>query len=104
MKIKKVLGMFGVGIAMLATTSASFARTVEVNIYGSSSQFTFWKAVAPNWINSLPWCSSVTVTSKIFDGNNAISFANCTDGNEFIVRVSSKASYDAIYSLEGNDS
>jgi len=104
MKIKKVLGMFAAGIAMLATASASFASTVEVNIYGASAQFTFWKAVAPNWINSLSQCSSATVTSKIYDGNNAVSFANCTDGKEYIVRVSSKASYDAIYSLEGNDS
>jgi len=104
MKIKNLLGSLIAGTAMLAIASASFASTVEVNIYGASAQFTFWKAVAPNWINSLSQCSSATVTSKIFDGNNAVSFANCSDGNEYIVRVSSKASYDAIYSLEGNDS
>jgi hypothetical protein len=104
MKIKKVLTNLFAGAAMLAIAGTASATTYELNIYGASAQFTFWNTVAPAWIQSQSDCGSgVTPTQKTFDSNNKVTYATCSN-NTYIVRVSSKASYDGILALKGDDS
>jgi len=103
MKIKKLLGTLAVGTAMLTIAGTASAASLEANIYGSSAQFTFWNAQAISYIQSQPGCSGTTPTQKTYDSSDEVTFATC-GGNTYIIRVSSKASYDGILSLEGNGS
>ena len=110
MKIKKIIGSLAAGVAMLAVAGTALADnpTYEINIYGASAQFTFWNAAVPNWIKSLTsstygCSSSTTVTTSTFNSTNKVHTAACTNAN-IIVRVSSKASFDGILALKGDDS
>lgn len=103
MKIKKVLKTLVVGTAMLAIAGTASAANYEVNIYGASAQFTFWNALAPDFIKAQTGCSSTTPTQKQYDGSNKVTFATC-GGNSYVIRVSSKASFDGVLALKGDDS
>ena len=104
MKIKKVLTNLIAGAAMLAIGGTASAATYDINIYGASAQFTFWNTVASDWIKTQSGCSDATPTLATFDGNNKITYATCPGGDTYNVRVSSKASFDGILALKGDDS
>ena len=105
MKIKKFFKNLIAGAAMLAIAgTASAATTYDINIYGASAQFTFWNTVASDWIKTQTGCSTDTPTLAVFDGNNKITHVTCTGGDTYNVRVSSKASFDGILALKGDDS
>lgn len=103
MKINKLLGTLVAGTAMLAIAVTASAATKEINIYGASAQFSFWNALAPDFIKAQSGCSAVTPTVKTYDAANQVTFATC-GGNTYNIRVSSKASFDGILALKGDDS
>jgi len=106
MKIKKLLGSLVAGTAMLAVAGiASAATTYEANLYGASAQFTFWNLQAVSYIQSQPGCSGATVRQPQFDSADQVNFATCgPNNNTYIIRVSSKASYDGILAVKGDNS
>ena len=103
MKIKKILKNLVAGAAILAIAGTASAATKEINIYGASAQFTFWNALAPDFIKAQTGCSSATPVTASFNTANKVTTASC-NGNDYIIRVSSKASFDGILALKGDDS
>jgi hypothetical protein len=103
MKIKKLLGTLVAGTAMLAIAVTASAATKEINIYGASAQFDFWNALASDFIKNQTGCSGATPIQKTYDSANKVTYATC-GGNDYTIRVSSKASFDGILALKGDDS
>ena len=103
MKIKKLLGTLVAGAAVLAIAGTASAETKEINIYGASAQFDFWHALASDFIKAQTGCSGATPIQKTYNSSNKVTYATC-GGNDYIIRVSSKASFDGILALKGDDS
>src|SRR5208283_4266402 len=103
MKIKKLLGSLVAGTAMLAIAGMASAATYQANVYGASAQFTFWNLQAVSYIQSQPGCSGANVYQQQADSTDQVNFATC-GGNTYIIRVSSKASYDGILAVKGDNS
>jgi hypothetical protein len=104
MKLKNIFKSFVAGAAVLAIAGTASATDYDINIYGASAQFTFWNTVAGDWIKSRPGCSDAVPVTYTFDGTNKITRATCSGGNTYNIRVSSKASFDGILALKGDDS
>jgi len=101
-----------VGGALVALSGTSFAGETDVNIYGSSAQFNFWKTAAQQFMGSAGWNCATTIPSNgvpAIDstGNHGILQGNgCTSAPDstMVLRFSSKASYDGILAaLAKND-
>ena len=104
MNFKKIIATALVG-ATLAFAGIASAATIDINVYGASAQYTFWKAYAPVWIKTQSGCSAASPTGAVatVDGNNAIVYATC-GGNTYNIRVGNKASFDGPLSILGDDS
>jgi ABC-type phosphate transport system substrate-binding protein len=104
MNIKKLLATVLVGASLLVFAGVAFAATYDINIWGSSAQYSFWKAYAATWIPMQSGCSGVTPTTVVSatDANNAIVSATC-GGNTYNVRVGNKASYDGVFAILGSN-
>ena len=100
MNFKKIVISAFAGVSMLTAFVGTAPAATEVNIYGASSQYLYWNAVAPSVLTG-EGCTSIQQATK--DANNAVTKATC-GANTVILRVSSKASYDGLESLLGNDS
>jgi PBP superfamily domain len=102
MKIKNIITSIAAGAALLTFAGlAAAAPTMsgDVNVYGSSAQFNFWKAQAANYMTAAG-CSSLQA-SKTTDGKNAITKGTCGGVTRYF-RTSSKASYDGPLAIQGN--
>jgi ABC-type phosphate transport system substrate-binding protein len=106
MKIKKLLGSLIAGTAMLAIAGTASAVNYEANIYGASAQFKFWNLLAADFIHNHDATNCAGVTVDHYDDGSAqgISKATCTNGDTYLIRVASKASYDGILALKGDAS
>ena len=80
--------------------AAASGATIDINLYGSSSQYFFWNTMAPAFLGN-QGCANIKQAT--FDSKNAITQATC-GLNTVNLRVSAKASFDGIYALLGNDS
>ncbi|MGD0883682.1 MAG: substrate-binding domain-containing protein [Thermodesulfovibrionales bacterium] len=100
MKIKKLFTMV-ISSAFLFAIAGVASATVsgDINIYGSSAQFNFWKAEAPKFF-SAQGCTGIT--SSTYDSKDVITQATC-GGSPRNFRVTSKASWDGVLAIEGND-
>ncbi|HUJ16788.1 MAG TPA: substrate-binding domain-containing protein [Nitrospirota bacterium] len=100
MKIRNIISSVVAGASLLTMVgTASAAITGDINIYGASAQFNFWKAQAVNYMGA-QGCTSIQ-SSKTTDGKNAISRATCGGVTRYF-RTSSKASYDGPLAIQGN--
>lgn len=86
---------------------AASAATVDINLYGASAQYTFWKASAPTFL-ATKGCAERTTASAgdntIFQGvsgKNYIATCDSTDGNTYIVRVTEAKSSEGVNSVQG---
>ncbi|HVP79226.1 MAG TPA: hypothetical protein VMV04_15170 [Thermodesulfobacteriota bacterium] len=98
--MKKILLSLICGSALLAFAgAASAAPTADINIYGASAQFNFWKAEAANFLTD----EGCTVNGSQTSADNKNFIVNATCGkNSVNIRVSSKASYDGVLAAQGN--
>ena len=102
---KVIMGAVLLGALTLAGQAS--ARTVELNVWGASAQFNMWNEVASTFLQGAPYnCANVTklVNSPLgitIGSGNATQTANCSDGNIYVIRYSSKSSYDGILALQG---
>ena len=103
MNIRKMMTAVIAGASLLGLASVAPATIYDINIYGASAQYTFWNAAAPGFIQAQTGCSAVTPSTNTNGTTNKITYATC-GGNTYNIRVSSKASFDGIYALLGNDS
>ena len=112
MKIKNIITSVIAGASLLASVGAASAATVysngtgnptmptsDINIYGASAQFTFWKAEFPLYLQAAGCTLGISGTTS--DGKHFIQQANC-GGNTLNFRVSSKASYDGPLAVDFN--
>jgi ABC-type phosphate transport system substrate-binding protein len=83
-----------------AAIASATAPTQDINIYGSSAQFTFWKTTASTYLSN-ELCTGVTTSTMPCDSNHTIIQATC-GGNPVNFRITSKASWDGILSVSGN--
>ncbi len=96
--------------ALLALAGSANAAT-QINLYGASAQFGFWKAAAGPFMRATTangglGCSSTLGPTMASDGKSFIvqgigCDATLTDG-AIDFRVANKASYDGIYAVTGN--
>ena len=102
MKIKNIVTSIAAGAALLTfagIAAAAPTMTGDINIYGASAQFNFWKGQAANYM-SAAGCTSLQ-SSKTTDGKNAITKGTCGGVTRYF-RTSSKASYDGPLAVQGN--
>lgn len=112
MKIKKIFTSVIAGACLLALAGAASAATTystgtgtpvmpttDLNIYGASAQFTFFKSEIPNYL-TLAGCT-LGASNVSTDGKHFVQQATC-GANTVNWRVSSKASYDGPLSVDGN--
>lgn len=102
------------GGALLAVAGTANAANLDINIYGASAQFNFWKTAAGTFITSASGfnCTGGTVPangSPAFSGSThgIIQGLNCqnlvaTPGDSVTIRFSNKASYDGVYAVLGS--
>ncbi len=99
MNIKKIFASIVAGASMLALVgTASAAITGDINVYGASAQFNFWKAQAPVYM-AAQGCTGIKSATK--DSKNAITQGTC-GGVVRNFRSSAKASYDGPLAIQGN--
>ncbi len=113
MKIKNIFASAIAGVSLLAFVGAASAGTTiyqtgtssptmptaDINVWGSSAQFTYWKREAPNYLQAAGCTNGVSGTTT--DNKNFVQQANC-GGTTVNFRVSSKASYDGPLAIDGN--
>lgn len=107
-KIKKILKSAVIGAAMLGLAGTAQATEYNLNIYGASAQHKFWNAAAPSFLTDVMGCTGTAQSSK--DKKNGITRGTGCDvdgvgGNDdtVYIRYSSKASYDGIRAVKGED-
>ena len=111
--LKKSIQCAVVGAAVLAVAGVAGAAgtTIELNIYGASAQFAFWNAAAKPFLTDVRGCNganivqglnstALTGSSDTLNSGVTKTTAACSDGNNYIIRYTSKASYDGILSLQ----
>ena len=114
MDIKKLITAALTGVLLLAgLVGIGTAAVLEINIYGSSAQYSYWNAEAWGIFNSM---NCTDIRQATFDFNNAVTVATCSypwfpfypGSGPVVLRVSRKSDgmdgYDAIEALLGNDS
>lgn len=110
MKLKKLLSSAVVGLSMMAfagTASADYI-TSDINIYGASAQYIFWRDNGTAYMSNNN-CSGFQY-GKSSDGKHFLIKATCLQnssdhtGTTRYMRISSKASYDGILAVMGSDS
>jgi ABC-type phosphate transport system substrate-binding protein len=100
MKIKHIISSVVASASLLTMVgAASAAITGDINIYGASAQFNFWKAQAVSYMQA-QGCTTIQ-SSKTSDGKNAITRGTCGGVTRYF-RTSSKASYDGPLAIQGN--
>ena len=92
--------------------AAGTCPVIELNLWGASAQFQIYNQTAPAFLEGAPYsCANVSqVGGPPFTGSlgmsvgsgNAAQTAPCTDGNIYVIRASSKASYDGVLALQGS--
>ncbi len=92
----------------LAGPSLSDAAPIDINIYGASAQFDFWKNLGGSFLTTpTPDGAGCSVGSKTTASNGSAQYAvSATDclgvsGQVITIRVASKASYDGIFAVSG---
>jgi ABC-type phosphate transport system substrate-binding protein len=98
MNFKKMLATVVAGASLLTMVGTASAISTDINIYGASAQFNFWKAQAPTFL-AAQGCTGIKNATK--DSKNAITQATC-GGTTVNFRTSSKASYDGPLAIQGN--
>ncbi len=88
------------GAALLALSGAAQAANIDLNIYGASAQYLFWNAAAKPFLES-KGCTGVTA-DQTAGGKDGITVGTC-GADTVTIRYSSKASYDGIYAVKGED-
>ena len=100
---KKLMQIAIIGAAVIGLAGAASAATdYEINLYGASAQYFYWNDAADNFVSSIPGCTATQAqdTGK----KNGITYGTCTNGDTYTIRYSSKASYDGINAIKGDDS
>ncbi|MGB5156427.1 MAG: hypothetical protein WBN77_03210 [Desulfobacterales bacterium] len=104
--LKKLLQGAVIGTAMLGLVGSAAAVNYEINVYGASAQYLYWNDAADNFLTNVKGCDTVTQGQN--DGkNNGITYGiNCPGpgGDTYTIRYSSKASFDGVLSVKGDDS
>ncbi|GEM_PF-464499 len=115
--VKKAVKAAVIGGALLGLVGAAQAATYEVNIYGASAQYKFWRDAAPEFLKSMGCSESDIYAAKGEVSNRDNGIAVCAgsdvagmgisagggfngDGNTYIIRYSTNASYDGIRSVQ----
>jgi len=100
MNFKKIITT-AVAVAALAGFSGVASAAVrEVNVYGASAQYLYWEAQAANYLQNIG-CYNNGFTKEL-NSKNMVAMGDCANGDTFIFRVSSKASYDGPLAVMGN--
>jgi len=105
MKIKKFLTSLLAGASLLTLVGTASAVTGDINIYGASAQYNFWKGQAPGFL-SAQGCTA-TASGATSDNKNAITkgtgpAGSCGASGTVYFRTSSKASYDGPLAIQGD--
>ena len=107
------MAMAGALVLGLTAAGTASAATRNINIYGASAQYLYWKTFGTSFLTSAG-CSGITSgeyqnTTTPGDSNNG-KFAYtkglaCTNyaGDDVIIRVASKSSYDGIWAVQPID-
>lgn len=100
MNFKKILVTVIAALSVLSFAGMALAMpTSDINVWGASAQFNFWKAEAVNFLTS-QGCT-INGSQETTNLKNYIVNATC-GGNSINFRVGSKASYDGILAIQGN--
>lgn len=102
-----------VGGALIALTGTAFAAETDINIYGASAEFNFWKTAAQSFLTSTTGfhCTATVPADGVpaVDAGPAhgiLKGTGCTNAptDTIVLRFSSKASYDGVLAaLAKND-
>lgn len=101
--LKKIMkGVMTSALLMGLATSAN-AATYEINMYGASAQYTFWNALADDFLLDPAGgaCTALAVKCETSDKKNGVAKGtSCLGaGHDIVIRYSSKASTDGIARL-----
>mgnify|MGYP005841632137 CR=1 FL=1 len=97
--MKQLLKSTILGFSVLALAGTASAQ-ININLYGASAQHLFWNDAADDFLLSLG-CTNVGRAN--YDSKNGITRGTCS-GQQVYIRYSSKASFDGILALKGDDS
>jgi len=103
MNIRKLIATVITGVSLLGFAGISLAANgavppaSDINIYGSSAQFNFWKATGATYLTDAGCLNVKTVTAPCDSNQVIVSSSNCNS-----IRITSKASWDGILAVAGN--
>jgi ABC-type phosphate transport system substrate-binding protein len=112
MKKAKSAKILAATVSLLAVAGMAHADVYDINIYGASAQFNFWKAAAPQYLGTggLNCTVGSFVTATDGSGNhgivtgtlcNPVGIPGFVANSTVNLRVSKKASYDGIWAVQG---
>lgn len=99
MNFKKLFLSTVAGVSMMALAAGSALAVDDINIWGASAQFNFWKNNGEAYLLS-QGCTNIQHAVLQGSSKDYIIKATC-NGQTVYMRSSSKASYDACYALAG---
>jgi hypothetical protein len=101
---KKMTKAVVVGASLLAFAGVAQAASYQVNVAGSSAQFSFWNATAKPFLQNTYNCVVTSIKTALPDSKHGVAWSSqCgTSGTDtYVVRYASRASYDGFASLNG---
>ena len=105
MNLRKIAQAGALALTLAAAGTAG-AADYELNIFGASAQYTFWNALSPSFLTSTYSCSTTSQAQSADKKHGITQASGCTvqgsGSHTMIIRYSSKASFDGIYSVKGN--
>ncbi|MGD9159972.1 MAG: hypothetical protein PVG39_16275 [Desulfobacteraceae bacterium] len=89
--------------ALLAASTGVDAAEYNINIYGAKAQYTYWSEAAPAFLYQK--CNTTVQWAKDAADKQGISYCDDYDTthDEVYIRYASKASYDGLYAVSGQD-
>lgn len=107
--MKRSIKSLALAASVLAMAGTAQAATYDINIYGASAQYNFWKNLSATYLtasvaNGGQNCTGGTTSAEYNTGSDAsndkkhfiVTGTNCNGGHTINIRISSKASYDGI--------
>ena len=101
--LKNMVKGIVIGASMFALAGTAGAANYHVNLYGASAQFKYWTGQAEPFLAGYD-TGCIGNVEQAEDASGKHGIAKCvTTTDTYIIRYSSKASYDGIYALRGED-
>lgn len=99
--LKNIFKATIIGLGVVAAAATVHAATTEVTLYGASAEYKLWNDLADNFCTDNGWTPVGAAKEDTSGKHGIIECTKNSGADTLIIRYTSKASYDGIYSATG---